>query len=110
MQLGESDEWDETNSYTCTHIFMLLQCPTRFLLYKSAYISLQSLDDSVSSLSGSPDVTLGQLEALRSALTEKEKTVAALNEELSSWQQHRDEYQVEVVSLKDKLNVSEVSI
>lgn len=81
---------------------------------------MQSLDDSLSPGSLSPSVSIenvqSQLDSLRSDLAEREKELMTRGEELLSLreqvnrlQKEREEMKVETITLRDKLNVSEVS-
>ena len=70
----------------------------------------QSFDVSMSSIGGAGEATQEQLDTLRAELAERDASVAALEEERSSWQQERAGQLQEMASLKDKLNVSEVCV
>lgn len=56
----------------------------------------------------STSMVAGEVETLRSQLDERERTIAGLEEQWSSWQQERAELQQEASAMKDKLNVAEV--
>ena len=83
--------------------------------YKLVYISLQSLDDSVSTGTFSPPASNGdhthrEAESLRAELVGKDEEIAGLKEEVCRRESQEDQLREEMATLKDKLNVSEVRV
>ena len=89
----------------CFHI------PPPLLTSLSSCLSpTQSLDDSVSSVSpaASSESVQKEVTTLKAELASRDESIALFEDQLLAWRKGKEILQQELISLKDRLNVSEV--